>query len=496
MKWTDAGSGPNTGLFKDNCVQWSGETVYLDVIADKEEPIAKNDVPADTGARDTRECAPIMNKYDPYGTFVCINETKCQEEGYTWMDFNTASESGFPGCSTESPSIIAARANATFTEFSGNRSSCSSESAWQASCQVRISNRGGPIDLAPCFALKDTPKNIEGLTPSLLGILQENSYQCQTAMPLCRSNDMLDRFGKSKGRLKLPAGDTILGIDQSAYTVAVEGFIDWGTKGVYECTKSSIEQDLGSMATSCASILTKGVSDYLFIGADLLISLLEREPKCEYNTDVSSSGDMLSLEKHHDFGDWGMYPRSVHLECGISEEICISRGGYAPCNMGGNSCEQPSESAQAILRCEERHGEPREGVDCRYKGRHGKETKDAEERCPETWRDVDKCQIDDEILYGKKNEGSLYPWWPLQEGATHPWANKDGFCENNNYDDEGYCVGYDKCAQDPWHMSENQRKACDNADSKVSLMKLYSDPSFSNTPDMCDSQPGIQPLGC
>jgi hypothetical protein len=457
---------------------------------------AENDVPADTGARDKRECAPIMNKYDPYGTFVCINETKCQEEEYTWMDFNTASESGFPGCSTESPSIIAARAKATLTEFSGNRSGCSRDSAWQGNCSV---------DLAPCFALKDIPENIEGLTPRVLGILQENSDQCQTAMPLCTTaNAQATQSTQNNDNpyvTLLPDGFAeVHAISQGEFTTAMEGFIDWGTKGGYECAKSYIEQNAGSTAQSCASMLTLGVSDYLFFGADLLISLLESEPKCKYNTDSSSSGDMFSFEKQHDFGDWGMFPRSVRLECGKTKAYCEEHGadGSVPCNMGAkslghDSCDRLTEAAQGILRCEERHGEPREGVDCSHNGGHGKETKDAEDRCPDDWRDVDKCPIDDEILNGKQiDEGSLYSWWPLQEGATHPWANKEGFCENNNYDDEGYCEGYDSCAQNPWEMSVNQREKCKNAVSKVGKSGYEG----VGDKDMCDTQEGVQPMGC
>ena len=104
------------------------------------------------------------------------------------MHFNPQSSTGYPGCSIESPDSIAVRAKATLAVFSGNRSSCSSESAWQANCETD----GGAIDLASCFALKDMPDNFEGLTPEELGKWQDHTYQCQTAMPLCTSSSLID----------------------------------------------------------------------------------------------------------------------------------------------------------------------------------------------------------------------------------------------------------------------------------------------------------------
>jgi len=513
MKWTDAGSGANTGLFKDNCVQWSGETVYLDDIN-----VAENDVSADAGRRDLRECTPIMNKYDPYGTFVCFNETKCKEKGYTWMDFNTAGHSGFLGCSIESPSTIVTRAKVTLTEFSGNREACSRESAWQAHCVSRLD--GTPTDLAPCFALKDSPDNFDELTPRQLGVLQENSYQCQTAMPLCefksegvlqsiKNNDKRDEFLKKAAyryadAVKLgdvgSAASIYVSISQGDYEDALGVFADMASNNAFSCVRSSISAVTSKSPTmqgaldasqSCLNFATLGLSDVVIAGVNVLGALLGRNPKCQFNSDVSSSGDSLSNEKIGDFGDWGMYPRSVRLECGISEEECDLREGWTPCNMGGKSCKERSESALAILRCEKRHGE---GVDCHEHGRHGKETKAAEERCLNLdVSDVDLCPVDEEILYGKEvKEESLYTWWPLQEGAEHPWANKVGACKS--YDADGYCEGHDKCAQNPWDMSRSQREECQNADSMVGLRKAYQ--NIDGNTDRCDSQPGIQPMGC
>ena len=102
------------------------------------------------------------------------------------------------------------------------------------------------------------------------------------------------------------------------------------------------------------------------------------------------------------------------------------------------------------------------------------------------------AQVDEEILYGEEvEEESLYTWWPLQEGADHPWANKEGSC--TSYDKKGYCEGHDKCAQNPWLMSKSQREECKNANSMVGLINAYKNIGDS---DMCDSQTGVQPVGC
>ena len=465
-----------TGIDQQNAnsFQFAEVDFYSNPPEESETPPQPKEAQTEKG--DLRQCVEIQNGHDPYGTLKCYNEYGCEKNGGTWMHFNPQSSTGYPGCSIESPDSIAVRAKATLAVFSGNRSSCSSESAWQANCETD----GGAIDLASCFALKDMPDNFEGLTPEELGKWQDHTYQCQTAMPLCTSssliaeparaniNDNLEDVGGTLHNLsyknrKLPPGFAeIMAISQGDFTAALEGYANWQTLGVYGCAKSTVQLDAEGIAINCASMMTLGISDVIYEGAALLISLLEKEPKCQYNMDTDPNGDFASLAPwaEYDFGDWGMFPRSVRLECGVSLKECEDRDGWTTCNMGGNSCDQPSEGAELIYQCERRHGPPREGVACHKQGNHGKETLAAMKDCPDTWHNRNQCPVNREVLYPPLPD--WYPWWPLQEGTIHPWANKVGSCAD--YDDKGYCTSEDRCANNPWYMSETEQEQCIKAE--------------------------------
>jgi hypothetical protein len=442
-KWTGTGSGPDTGLFKDNCVQWSGETVYLDGVADEGGgPPPTGETEGDKKAvveteveQKRREvaCLNIRNAgLDPDGHLKCIVQADCEEQGFTWINFDPSSTTRKPGCWAEenAPKVIEGRAKAVASAFIGERGVCSPVGAFQRNCPLKV-------DVAWCTSLTD----LTGLTgdklPPLaeppqqtLGVLLDKTRKCQEVMNTCSATAWMVRTGEERRQptkdveWKKFAGDimadymigkaddklaknnstnkgetpiddfvgyAMLGFfaggsaSKEDFIGAAEQFANFATKDAYACAKGLGEGLGGGMEQGFHKILDCQLAFLNYLSGGLTGTVLEgigiladslSTPACVFDLDSHlQHPSTLSLEDTYNFdGPWGMFGRGFFFEHASEAELAHVRD------------------------CEIRHNV---GATCHPTiGIAGRETAEAKERCSkdDKWMSLDSCPVDTTAL--------------------------------------------------------------------------------------------------